>query len=91
MASDSILSFLVTSAVIFTPPSAIAKESVACANGSTSYEVILPVVGSEEDPVTTWRFVETTQLESIVWSGFPKRYPQQYYVAPHRSGAERRR
>ena len=69
MTSDSIRSFLVALVVIFTPPSTAESESVVCANGSTSYEVIFPVVGREEDPITTWRFAETIQLELIVWSG----------------------
>ena len=69
MTSDSILSFLVALVVISTPPSTVEKESVVCANGSTLYEVIPPVVGFEEDPVTTCRFAETIQLELIVWSG----------------------
>lgn len=56
--------------VISTPPSTIAKESVVHAYGSTSCEVILPVVGSEEYPVTTWRVAET-QLESVIRSGSP--------------------
>lgn len=53
MTSDSILSFLVALVVISTPSSSENRVSVDCANGSTLYEVISPVVGSKEDPVTT--------------------------------------
>lgn len=67
--SDSILSLLVALVRISTPPSTAERVSVGCANGSTLYEMIFPVVGFEEDPVTTSRFAETTQLELIVWSG----------------------
>lgn len=53
MSSDSILSFLVALVAISTPPSSVKREFVDCANGSTLYEVIFPVVGSEEGPVIT--------------------------------------
>ena len=69
MTSDSILSFLDAWVVISTPPSTVDRVSVDCANGSTLYEVIFPVVGSEEDPVTTCRFAETIQLALTAWSG----------------------
>jgi hypothetical protein len=55
--------------MISTPPSTEERVLVALANGSTSYEVILPVVGSGEDPVTTWRFAERIQSELVAWSG----------------------
>lgn len=69
MTSDSILSFLDALIVISTPPSTADRVSVDCANGSTLYEMISPVVGLGEDPVTTCRFAETTQLELTAWSG----------------------
>lgn len=69
MTSDSILSFPIALVVISTPPSTVEKESVVWVYGSTLYEVIFPVVGPEEDPVTTWRSAETIQLELIAWSG----------------------
>jgi len=69
MISDSILSFLVALVVISTPPSTAERESIVRANGSTLRETISPVVGSEEDPVTTCRFAEIIQLELIAWSG----------------------
>jgi len=55
--------------VISTSPSTVDRVSVDCANGSALYDVIFPVVGFEEDPVTTCRFAETIQLEFTVWSG----------------------
>ena len=67
--SDSILSFLTASVAISTPPSTADMVFVDHANGSALYEVIFPVVGSGEDPVITWRFAETIQLELVVWSG----------------------
>ena len=69
MTSDSILSFLDALVVISTPPSMADRASVDWANGSTLYEVILPVVGFEEGPVATCRFAETIQLELTAWSG----------------------
>jgi len=67
--SDSILSFLDALMAISTPPSTADRVSIDCANGSTLYEVISPVVGFQEDPVTTCRFAETIQLELTAWSG----------------------
>jgi len=67
--SDSILSFLDALVVISTPPSTVDSVSVDCANGSTLYDMTFPTVGFEEDPVTTCRFAETTQLELTAWSG----------------------
>ena len=68
MTSDSILSFLDALMAISTPPSTADRASADCANGSTLYVVIFPVVGFEEDPVTTCRFAETIQLELTAWS-----------------------
>ena len=69
MILDSTLSFLVAVVIISTPPSTAKRESVDCTKGSTLYEVISPVVGFDEDPVTTWRFPEIIQFELIAWSG----------------------
>ena len=69
MTSDSILSFLDALVVISTPPSMAERLLVDCVNGSALYEVIFPVVGFEEDPVTTCRFPETIQLVLTAWSG----------------------